>query len=83
MSKNKDGGPITASHIEIRTVAPDGTVLHTERHGFGGITIRDYFAAQAMAAIITKQAPRSLRNLSKQDALAVAADVTEGVANGA
>ena len=65
MSNIKTGGPAFPQNTQI--VAPAGQVLH---QGFmGGMTLRDYFAAKAMAAIIQsgKWGPQTADALHYED----------------
>ena len=65
MSNTNTGGPAFPQNTQI--VAPAGQVLH---QGFmGGMTLRDYFAAKAMAAIIQsgKWGPQTADALHYED----------------
>ena len=44
-----DGGPAFPAGV---AACPDGVVIDSEDRGFPGMTLRDYFAAKAMAGFL-------------------------------
>ena len=55
MSENRDGGPAFPTAMTATTNNPvgDGRTLQTHYGSQAGMTLRDYFAAQAMAGCIS------------------------------
>lgn len=51
MSEHNDGGPAFPAHPDMISVDSNGTVAPW---GYQGMSLRDYFAAKAMQAIVTK-----------------------------
>jgi hypothetical protein len=58
MSKCDDGGPAFPGYwendSEVNAAAPDGKIVPPmTQHGISGMSLRDYFAAQAINAALT------------------------------
>lgn len=49
-----DGGPAFPSTIEVRTVDEGGNLLHADNYAARGMSLRDWFAGKALAALIAK-----------------------------
>lgn len=58
MSEIKDGGPAFGQVISLRVVRVEmngDTEWEPESMALGGVTVRDYFAAKAMQAMLTHE----------------------------
>ena len=49
--KIDDGGPAFPRTIEVRTVNAAGDLLHAEQYPGNGMSLRDWFAGQALAGL--------------------------------
>ena len=62
MKTTNDGGPAFPSPMFTRQA--DGMPMSSQEYGLGGMTLRDYFAGQALAGFCA--APLDLRNHSDE-----------------
>jgi hypothetical protein len=64
-TKPKDGGAAYPWQVEVErgNVRPDGTTADKlERHIFPGMTLRDWFAGQALAGLCSRQSDPGMKH---------------------